>query len=231
MAAHISSQSAELARRRSVLLASGVSPQFRCPANTASPIRNIRRRPYMSDRLTAVSKNAARVSAYASTIHCRPERLAPSPRWMPGSATVKQHEHAQAHRDKRLPLAARLRRRARPPLNRGLGHPGCSCSVTSHLTPPGRGHPASASLTVILALILMATGATEHYSQASGRSVSCGGGTARKTCGRRLAGAGEERARCGQPPQRREDARGDLHGGRDGEVEQGEDPGQRIPGG
>jgi len=34
--------------------------------------------------------------------------------------------------------------------------------MTSHLTPPGPGHPASASLTVILALILMAMGATEH---------------------------------------------------------------------
>jgi hypothetical protein len=42
----------------------------------------------MSDRLPAVSKNAASVSAYASTIQCSPEKLEPSPRWMPGSATV-----------------------------------------------------------------------------------------------------------------------------------------------
>ena len=58
------------------------------PVNTTSPIRNNRRRPYMSDRLPAVSKNAASVSAYASTIHCRSEKLAPSPRWISGSATV-----------------------------------------------------------------------------------------------------------------------------------------------
>jgi len=58
------------------------------PVNTASPIRNNRRRPYMSDWLPAVSRNAASVSAYASTIHCRPEKPEPSPRWMSGSATV-----------------------------------------------------------------------------------------------------------------------------------------------
>ncbi len=43
--------------------------------NTPSPARYSRRRPYRSARLPAVSRNAARVSAYASTIHCRSEKL------------------------------------------------------------------------------------------------------------------------------------------------------------
>ncbi len=53
----------------------------------ARPIRYSRRRPYLSARLPAVSRNAARVSAYASTTHCRSEKLAFSARWMSGSAT------------------------------------------------------------------------------------------------------------------------------------------------
>jgi hypothetical protein len=56
--------------------------------NTIRPIRYISRRPYMSARLPAVSKNAARVSAYASTIHCRSEKLECSACWMFGRATV-----------------------------------------------------------------------------------------------------------------------------------------------
>ena len=41
----------------------------------------------MSARLPAVSRNAASVSAYASTIHCRSEKLECSACWISGSAT------------------------------------------------------------------------------------------------------------------------------------------------
>ena len=57
------------------------------PVNTARPTRYSSRRPYMSARLPAVSKNAARVSAYASTTHCRSEKLECSARWISGRAT------------------------------------------------------------------------------------------------------------------------------------------------
>ena len=55
--------------------------------NTARPTRYSRRRPYMSARLPAVSRNAAKVSAYASTTHCRSEKLECSARWISGRAT------------------------------------------------------------------------------------------------------------------------------------------------
>src|SRR5215467_10802510 len=54
----------------------------------ASSIRYQRRRPYRSARLPAVSRNAASVSAYASTIHCRSEKLECKAFWMSGSATL-----------------------------------------------------------------------------------------------------------------------------------------------
>ena len=57
------------------------------PVNTTRPARYSRRRPYLSARLPAVSKNAARVRAYASTTHCRSEKLEFSARWMSGRAT------------------------------------------------------------------------------------------------------------------------------------------------
>src|SRR5215469_2217677 len=41
----------------------------------------------MSPTTPAVSRNAARVSEYASTTHCRSEKLELSERWMSGSAT------------------------------------------------------------------------------------------------------------------------------------------------
>jgi hypothetical protein len=56
--------------------------------NTTRPIRYISLRPQESARLPAVSKNAARVSAYASTIHCRSEKLEFSACWISGRATV-----------------------------------------------------------------------------------------------------------------------------------------------
>ena len=41
----------------------------------------------MSARLPAVSRNAAKVSAYASTTHCRSEKLEFRARWISGRAT------------------------------------------------------------------------------------------------------------------------------------------------
>ena len=42
----------------------------------------------MSAKLPAVSRNAARVSAYASTTHCRSEKLECRAAWMSGRATL-----------------------------------------------------------------------------------------------------------------------------------------------
>ncbi len=56
--------------------------------NTPRPMVNTSRRPMRSASEPAVNRNAASVSAYASTTHCRSEKLECSDVWIDGSATL-----------------------------------------------------------------------------------------------------------------------------------------------
>ncbi len=67
--------------------ASGANPQStEASANQTTPIRNTRRRPYLSPTAPANSSRPARVSVYAVTTHCSELRLVWKSRPITGSA-------------------------------------------------------------------------------------------------------------------------------------------------